>query len=175
MLACDFFETFTLSGTRLYVLTVIKHANRRIRVLGATAHAITSGPHKASPTPDHYTHDPFANRVGIDARRPWRTFRFEWTFAPASRRKWSAHIDRRSWIWMAELADETTQPLIRLRRISPPLGLRALPDDGRQGGYTELKDVERFCWTRHVTSSCRKLTNPTHPARRPRRRALIPS
>ncbi|MFJ9682801.1 integrase core domain-containing protein [Streptomyces sp. NPDC101194] len=38
LLACDFFETVTLSGTRLYVFTVIEHANRRIRVLGATAH-----------------------------------------------------------------------------------------------------------------------------------------
>lgn len=42
MLACDFFETSTLTGARLYVLTVIEHANRRIRVLGATAHPITS-------------------------------------------------------------------------------------------------------------------------------------
>ena len=38
LLACDFFETTTLSGTRLYVLAVIEHASRRIRVLGATAH-----------------------------------------------------------------------------------------------------------------------------------------
>ena len=38
LLACDFFETCTLSGARLHVLAVIEHANRRIRVLGATAH-----------------------------------------------------------------------------------------------------------------------------------------
>ncbi|MDU0295231.1 IS481 family transposase, partial [Saccharothrix longispora] len=38
LLACDFFETTTLNGTRLHVLTVIEHASRRIRVLGATAH-----------------------------------------------------------------------------------------------------------------------------------------
>ncbi|MER5262704.1 hypothetical protein ABTZ99_11560 [Actinosynnema sp. NPDC002837] len=38
LLACDFFETTTLSGIRLHVLAVIEHANRRIRVLGATAH-----------------------------------------------------------------------------------------------------------------------------------------
>jgi transposase InsO family protein len=37
-LACDFFETVTLSGARLYVFAVIEHATRRIRVLGATAH-----------------------------------------------------------------------------------------------------------------------------------------
>ncbi|WP_394378378.1 integrase core domain-containing protein [Saccharopolyspora spinosa] len=37
-LAWDFFETVTLSGTRTYVLAVIEHATRRIRILGATAH-----------------------------------------------------------------------------------------------------------------------------------------
>ncbi|MDU0295202.1 integrase, partial [Saccharothrix longispora] len=42
LLACDFFETSTSSGTRLHVLAVIEHANRRIRVLGATAHPTTS-------------------------------------------------------------------------------------------------------------------------------------
>lgn len=42
LLACDFFETFTLSGARLFVLAVIEHASRRIRVLGATGHPITS-------------------------------------------------------------------------------------------------------------------------------------
>jgi hypothetical protein len=38
MLACDFFETVSLTGARLYVLAVIEHANRQVRVLGATAH-----------------------------------------------------------------------------------------------------------------------------------------
>jgi putative transposase len=42
LLACDFFETITLSGTRLYVFAVLEHASRRIRVLGATAHPTTS-------------------------------------------------------------------------------------------------------------------------------------
>ena len=36
--AVDFLETITLSGTRRYVLAVIEHASRRVRVLGATAH-----------------------------------------------------------------------------------------------------------------------------------------
>jgi putative transposase len=38
LLACDFLETVTLFGTRMYVLAVIEHASRRIRILGATAH-----------------------------------------------------------------------------------------------------------------------------------------
>ncbi|MFD7408426.1 integrase core domain-containing protein [Streptomyces sp. NPDC059866] len=36
--ACDFLETVTLSGARLYVFAVIGHAGRRTRILGATAH-----------------------------------------------------------------------------------------------------------------------------------------
>jgi putative transposase len=42
LLACDFFETVTLSGARMYVLAVIEHTTRRIRVLGATAHPTAS-------------------------------------------------------------------------------------------------------------------------------------
>ncbi|MFI0818533.1 integrase core domain-containing protein [Streptomyces sp. NPDC021098] len=38
ILAADFFETKTLTGATLYVLAVIEHASRRIRILGATAH-----------------------------------------------------------------------------------------------------------------------------------------
>ena len=38
LLACDFLETVTLTGTRMYVLAAIEHASRRIRILGATAH-----------------------------------------------------------------------------------------------------------------------------------------
>jgi len=42
LLACDFFETSTLGGTRQFVLAVIDHATRRIRILGATPHPTAS-------------------------------------------------------------------------------------------------------------------------------------
>jgi putative transposase len=38
LLACDFFETITLSDARLYVFAAIEHASRQVRILGATAH-----------------------------------------------------------------------------------------------------------------------------------------
>jgi putative transposase len=37
ILAMDFFETVTLTGAKMYVLVVVEHATRRVRVLGATA------------------------------------------------------------------------------------------------------------------------------------------
>ena len=40
--ACDFFEAVTLGRARLYVLAVIEHASRRIRILGATSHPTAS-------------------------------------------------------------------------------------------------------------------------------------
>jgi transposase InsO family protein len=42
LLACDFLETVTLSGARMFVFAVIEHSSRRIRILGATAHPTTS-------------------------------------------------------------------------------------------------------------------------------------
>jgi putative transposase len=42
LLACDFFEIVTLSGTQMYVFAVIEHGSRRIRILGATAHPTAS-------------------------------------------------------------------------------------------------------------------------------------
>jgi putative transposase len=42
LLTCDFLETVTLSGARLYVFAVIEHTVRRIRILGATAHPTAS-------------------------------------------------------------------------------------------------------------------------------------
>jgi hypothetical protein len=38
ILACDFFTVDLLNGTPAYVLAVIEHANRRIRILGVTLH-----------------------------------------------------------------------------------------------------------------------------------------
>ncbi|MER5845112.1 integrase core domain-containing protein [Streptomyces prasinus] len=38
LLACDLFETRTLTGARMYAFAVIEHSTRRIRILGATAH-----------------------------------------------------------------------------------------------------------------------------------------
>ncbi|MFG2524917.1 integrase core domain-containing protein [Streptomyces sp. NPDC048527] len=38
IVAADFFETKTLTGATFYVLAVIEHATRRVRILGATAH-----------------------------------------------------------------------------------------------------------------------------------------
>jgi putative transposase len=42
LLVADFIETVTLAGTRLYILAVIEHASRRIRILGATAQPTTA-------------------------------------------------------------------------------------------------------------------------------------
>jgi putative transposase len=38
LLSADFIETVTMTGARLYILAIIEHATRRIRILGATAH-----------------------------------------------------------------------------------------------------------------------------------------
>jgi putative transposase len=38
LLACDFFTADLLDGTQAYVLAVIEHATRRIRILGVTLH-----------------------------------------------------------------------------------------------------------------------------------------
>ena len=38
ILACDFFTADLLDGTQAYVLAVIEHATRRIRILGVTVH-----------------------------------------------------------------------------------------------------------------------------------------
>ncbi len=37
-LACDLFETRTLTGARMHVFAVIEHSTRRVWILGATAH-----------------------------------------------------------------------------------------------------------------------------------------
>ena len=42
ILALDFFTADLLHGTTVYVLAVIEHGNRRVRVLGATEHPVQS-------------------------------------------------------------------------------------------------------------------------------------
>ena len=44
ILACDFFTADLLDGTQAYVLAVIEHASRRIRILGVTSHPTGDGP-----------------------------------------------------------------------------------------------------------------------------------
>ncbi|MET8312409.1 helix-turn-helix domain-containing protein [Micromonospora sp. NPDC005173] len=43
LLACDFLETVTLTGARMYVFAVIEHPSRRIHILRATPHPTTAG------------------------------------------------------------------------------------------------------------------------------------
>jgi hypothetical protein len=66
LLACDFFETRTLSGTRMYVFAVIEHAQRRIRILGATAHPTAAWVAQAARNNCHRPHQ------GITNARPLR-------------------------------------------------------------------------------------------------------
>ncbi|WP_435858357.1 integrase core domain-containing protein [Streptomyces sparsogenes] len=49
--ACDFMETVTLSGARIYVLVVIEQSSRRIRVLDATTHPTATWVAQAAKNP----------------------------------------------------------------------------------------------------------------------------
>ncbi len=42
ILALDFFTTDLLNGTKVYILAVIEHGSRRVRILGATKHPVQS-------------------------------------------------------------------------------------------------------------------------------------
>ena len=52
ILALDFFTADLLNGTKVYVLSVIEHGTRRVRVPGATEHGPVPG-HPAGPGPAH--------------------------------------------------------------------------------------------------------------------------
>jgi hypothetical protein len=72
--ACEFFETATLTGTRLYVVAVIEHAHRRIRSLGATAHSTAAWVTQAARNlvmdlDDAGQRPPFTIRLGRDPQR----------------------------------------------------------------------------------------------------------
>jgi transposase len=53
ILALDFFTADLLNGTKVYVLAVIEHGTRRIRVLGATEHPVQSWVVQQGPGPVH--------------------------------------------------------------------------------------------------------------------------
>jgi putative transposase len=53
ILALDFFTADLLNGTKVYVLAVIDHGSRRVRVLGATEHPVQSWVVQQSPEPAH--------------------------------------------------------------------------------------------------------------------------
>jgi len=52
ILACDFFTAGLLDGTQAYVLAVIEHASRRIRILGVTLHPTGEWTAQQAPEPD---------------------------------------------------------------------------------------------------------------------------
>jgi hypothetical protein len=79
LLAADFIETVTLTGTRMYILAVIEHATRRIRILGATAHPtaawvtraarnLAMDPHDAGSTARYIIRDATANTQRCSTR-----------------------------------------------------------------------------------------------------------
>jgi putative transposase len=53
ILACDFLTVGLLDGTQAYVLAVIEHETRRIRILGFTVHPNRRMDRSASPQPPH--------------------------------------------------------------------------------------------------------------------------
>jgi putative transposase len=78
ILACDFFAADLLDGTQAYVLALIEHATRRIRILGVTLHPTGEWDYPAGPQLDHgprragtpdQVHDP---RPWLELHRPRR-------------------------------------------------------------------------------------------------------
>src|SRR5215831_5952004 len=53
ILALDFFAADLLNGAKVYVLAVIEHGSRRVRVLGVTEHPVQSWVVQQGPEPAH--------------------------------------------------------------------------------------------------------------------------
>jgi hypothetical protein len=70
LLAADFLETITLTGTRMYFLAVVEHAGRRIRILGATAHDQGAPVERGKDRTPNKRRNPSGNDPGLIQR--WR-------------------------------------------------------------------------------------------------------
>jgi transposase len=68
ILACDFFTAGLLDGTQAYVLAVIEHATRRIRILGVTLHPTAAWTTQQGTQPDHGPRRPGASSQVHDPR-----------------------------------------------------------------------------------------------------------
>ena len=74
ILACDYFTADLLDGTQAYVLAVIEHASRRIRILGVTLHPTGRMDRPAGPQPECATRRSVispAQRAGTERRCLW--------------------------------------------------------------------------------------------------------